>query len=102
MVCQIKVLSFGSNELIRWRMCSMINYKNILNLSNDVYGSFQDDLSRDIYMARVMNSLTYDYNYITRITVDNIDVMDKLRKDIESYIREGSLYLMEQVIMEKV
>lgn len=45
MVCQIKVLSFGSNELIRWRMCSMINYKNILNLSNDVYGSFQDDLS---------------------------------------------------------
>lgn len=73
----------------------MINYKNILNLSNDVYGSFQDDLSRDIYMARVMNSLTYDYNYITRITVDNIDVMDKLRKDIESYIREGRKLILD-------
>lgn len=64
-------------------------YKRAIINSNKVVEYMQDDLSRDIYMARVMNSLTYDYNYITRITVDNIDVMDKLRKDIESYIREG-------------
>lgn len=50
-------------------------YKRAIINSNKVVEYMQDDLSRDIYMARVMNSLTYDYNYITRITVDNIDVM---------------------------
>lgn len=70
-------------------------YKRAIINSNKVVEYMQDDLSRDIYMARVMNSLTYDYNYITRITVDNIDVMDKLRKDIESYIREGRNLILD-------
>lgn len=70
-------------------------YKRAIINSNKVVEYMQDDLSRDIYMARVMNSLTYDYNYITRITVDNIDVMDKLRKDIESYIREGRKLILD-------
>lgn len=52
-------------------------YKRAITNSNKVVEYMQDDISRDIYMVRVMNSLTYDYNYITRITVDNIDVMDK-------------------------
>lgn len=73
----------------------MINYKNVLNITNDVYGCLQDDVSRDIYKARIMNSLTYDYNYITQITVDNIDVMDKLRKDIEPYIKEGRKLILD-------
>ena len=75
--------------------CGMINYKNVLNITNDVYGCLQDDVSRDIYKARVMNSLTYDYNYITKITVNNIDVMDKLRKDIEPYIKEGKKLILD-------
>lgn len=73
----------------------MINYKNVLNITNDVYGCLQDDVSKDIYKARVMNSLTYDYNYITQITVDNIDVMDKLRKDIEPFIKEGRKLILD-------
>lgn len=73
----------------------MVNYKNILNKTNAVYGCLQDDISRDIYRARVMNSLTYDYNYITQITVDNIDVMDKLRKDIEPFIKEGRKLILD-------
>ena len=38
-------------------------YKRAIINSNKVVEYMQDDLSRDIYMARVMNSLTYDYNY---------------------------------------
>lgn len=36
-----------------------------------------------------MNSLTYDYNHITQITIDNLDVMSELRRDIEPYIKDG-------------
>ena len=37
-------------------------YKRAITNSNKVVEYMQDDISRDIYMARVMNSLTYDYN----------------------------------------
>ena len=45
-------------------------YKNLINVTNRVYGQLQDDISKDIYKARVLNSITYDYNYITQIAVD--------------------------------
>lgn len=47
-------------------------YKNLINVTNRVYGQLQDDISKDIYKARVLNSITYDYNYITQIAVDGL------------------------------
>lgn len=73
----------------------MINYRTLLNVNNKVYECLEDGISRDIYKSRVMNSLTYDYNYITQITVDNIDVMDKLRNDLQPYIKEGRKLVLD-------
>lgn len=49
-------------------------YKNLINVTNRVYGQLQDDISKDIYKTRVLNSITYDYNYITQIAVDGLDI----------------------------
>lgn len=52
-------------------------YKNLINVTNRVYGQLQDDISKDIYKARVLNSITYDYNYITQIAVDGLDIFKR-------------------------
>lgn len=54
-------------------------YKKLMDVTNKVYEQLQDDISRKIYKARVMNSLTYDYNYITGIAVDGLDVVNYLK-----------------------
>ena len=64
-------------------------YKEIIEKTNTVYEHLQDDISKDIYKARVMNSMTFDYNYITQIAVDGIDVIEYLSKQLLPYISNG-------------
>ena len=72
-----------------------MNYNELLKETNEVYDRLQDDISRKIYRARVMNSLTYDYNYITEIAVDGIDVLEYLRKELEPYIKEKRKIILD-------
>lgn len=60
-------------------------YNNLIKNSNKVRGCMQDDLSREIYDCKVLNTLTYDYKYITSITKDKIDVFEELKRQLEQY-----------------
>ena len=60
-------------------------YNNLIKNSNKVRGCMQDDLSREIYDCKVLNTLTYDYKYITLITKDKIDVFEELKRQLEQY-----------------
>ena len=72
-----------------------MNYNELLKETNEVYYRLQDDISRKIYRARVMNSLTYDYSYITEIAVDGIDVLKYLRKELEPYIKDKRKIILD-------
>ena len=50
------------------RVEKMMEFNDIIESTNKVRGRMQDDLSRKIYDCRIMNTLTYDYKYITAIT----------------------------------
>ncbi len=70
-------------------------YKDLLIKTNMVFGQLQDELSKDIYMARVMNSVTYDYNYISRIAVDGLDIISELRTRLKPYIASGTKLILD-------
>ena len=70
-------------------------YKQLISKTNMVYDHLQDDLSKDIYLARVMNSITFDYNFITQIAVDGLDVVSKLRSLLEPYIENGTKLILD-------
>ena len=63
-------------------------YSEVINNANKVRNHMHDDLSRKIYDCRVMNTLTYDYKYITNITKDDIDIFSELCKMINHYGKE--------------
>lgn len=49
-------------------------YKKLIDETNNVYERLQDEISRNIYKAHMMNGLTYDYSYISQIEIAGIDV----------------------------
>ena len=57
-------------EKIIYESRKMMEFNDIIESTNKVRGRMQDDLSRKIYDCRIMNTLTYDYKYITAITKD--------------------------------
>lgn len=71
----------------------MMEFNDIIESTNKVRGHMQDDLSRKIYDCRIMNTLTYDYKYITAITKDGVDVFCRLRKMLEPYINKYDLII---------
>lgn len=66
-----------------------MNYNELFKSTNGVYARLQDDLSRKIYKDRVMNSLTYDYSFITDMMDDKFDAIDWLQQQLDQYITEG-------------
>lgn len=70
-------------------------YKNLINVTNRVYGQLQDDISKDIYKARVLNSITYDYNYITQIAVDGLDIFKYLREQLKPFIEKKTKLILD-------
>ena len=75
------------------RVEKMMEFNDIIESTNKVRGRMQDDLSRKIYDCRIMNTLTYDYKYITAITKDGVDVFCRLRKMLEPYINKYDLII---------
>lgn len=75
------------------RVEKMMEFNDIIESTNKVRGHMQDDLSRKIYDCRIMNTLTYDYKYITAITKDGVDVFCRLRKMLEPYINKYDLII---------
>ena len=70
-------------------------YKKLMKTTNIIYGKLQDDISRKIYKARIMNSITYDYNYMTQISVDGLDVIKYLRTKLEPYIQNETKLVLD-------
>lgn len=57
-------------------------YKKLIDETNNVYERLLDEISRNIYRARMMNCLTYDYSYISQIKIAGIDVFAYLLNKI--------------------
>ena len=72
-----------------------MDYKELLYKNNKIYERLQDNLSREIYEARIMNSLTYDYNYITKIALDKVDILLELRKLLAPYIAQKKKLILD-------
>lgn len=57
-------------------------YKKLIDETNNVYERLLDEISRNIYKARMMNGLTYDYSYISQIEIAGIYVFAYLLNKI--------------------
>ena len=80
---------------IKWfKEVLLIMLQEIINNTNKVYSKLADDLSRKIYAARIMNSLTYNYDYITSIS-DGFDAMKGLREQLQLYIQSGKKIILD-------
>lgn len=64
----------------------MRDYTEFIEKTNRIYNCMADELSKKIYVSRIMNSLTYNYNYIADITKDGFHALDELRKHLEQYM----------------
>ena len=73
----------------------MINYNELFKNTNNVYARLQDDLSKKIYKDRVMNSLTFDYSFITDMLDIKFDAIDWLKGELEQYITDGKELVLD-------
>ena len=72
-----------------------MNYYELFKNTNGVYARLQDDLSRKIYKDRIMNSLTYNYSFITDMLDEKFDAISWLQQELNKYIPAGKEIVLD-------